>query len=200
MIGTEVDRRTGQRRRTVVTSTVEPGFTRDGVEHQVTSFDDGAGRKGWWETELRPTGAYRTRESAGDASWEWSPALRTVTLPLRVASTWSYAGTATVADVDGSRMAIRVAGRFTAPETATVRVGDRRVFTFVVKGTVTTTVTRTERATGKVTTTVTESDGRSWFAPSRLLVLRTESVTTTTTEGVGGGRRRVASRAAVERL
>lgn len=198
MVGTEQDGQTGERRRTVVTSTVEPAFTSAGVEHQVTSFDDGAGRTGRWETELRPAGAYRVRESAGTASWDWSPPLRTVSLPLRVGSTWRYSGTATVADVNGSRMVIKVTGRVTAPGTETVKVGDRRVFAFVLKGTVTTTVTRTDRLSAKVTTTVTESTGRSWFAPSRTLVVRTESVTTTR-EGDGPDRV-VTSEATVDRL
>lgn len=198
LIGTEQDGRTGERRRTAVASTVEPAFTRAGVEHQVTSFDDGAGRTGRWETELRPNGAYRVRESAGVASWDWSPPLRTVALPLRVGSAWRYSARATVGDVNGSRMVIKVTGRFTAPSTETVKVGDRRIFVFVLKGTVTTTVTRTDRLSGKVATTVTESTGRSWFAPSRTMVVRTESVTTTT----DGDRpaRVVTSRAAVDRL
>lgn len=179
MIGTEQQSPSGEQRRTVVTSTLDPAFTGEGGEHQITSFDDGAGRTGGWETELRPTGAYRVRESAGDAAWDWAPPLRTVKLPFGVGSTWGYSGTATVADVNGSRMVVRVAGRVKVARTATVKIEDRRVFAFVLDGTVTTTVTATERASGKVSTTVTETTGRSWFAPSRTLVVRTESETTT---------------------
>lgn len=188
LVGAERDSRSGRSARMVETYDVEPYFTRDGVDHQITRYRDTSGRSGSWETAFRPTGAYRLRETAGDASWTWSPALRSVALPLRAGTSWRYRGNAVLPDLHGTRRTTEVRARSEVVATERTTIAGKRVFVFVVEASVTTTVTDTDRVTREATTFVTETSGRTWFSPEHRRAVR--SVGTTTVRGrpeEGGG-------------
>lgn len=194
MVGTEWDSRTGRTVQTSETFTVEPWFDVDGVKHQITR----AGGAAEWETALRHDGAHRLRESAGGVSQSWDPPLRTYPAPLGVGTTWTARSTATVPDVAGSRRVTTVDARTTVADGATVEVAGRRVRAYVLDAWVRTTVTSTNRADGTATTATSVTEGRSWFSPEHMLVVRTHR--TTSVEGHPGGRRHVVRRLELERL
>ena len=195
MVGTERDSRTG---RTVDTSeafSVEPWFEVGGVKHQITR----AGGDVEWETAFRPDGAHRLRESAGGVSQAWDPPLRTDPAPLGVGTTWTARSTATVPDVAGFRRVTTVEARTEVADATTVEVGGRRVRAYVLDAWVRTTVTSTNRADGAVTTATSVSEGRSWFSPEHMLVVRSHR-TTSVDGGPGGQRHEVVRRLELERL
>ena len=200
LVGTEEDSRTGTTERVVETYVVEPAYTSGRAQRQRTSLDDGSGQTRRWETEYRAAGAFRLREEAGQARWDWAPALRTMAAPLQEGTTWTSAATATVPDVAGTRREIALRSRSRVRETATVTVGGTRVFAFVVESTVTTTVADTNRVTEMVTTVVTTTTGRTWFVPSRGVAVRTEARTQVTGEALAGGGYTVVRRLQADRL
>lgn len=201
MTGTERDSRTGRTRPVSETYTVQPYFTRGGDEHQVTDLTDSDGSVRTWETRFASTGAFRLRESTADSSALWVPPLRSVALPLRVGRTWTADSTATVPDLAGVRRVTRVAARSEVVGTGSVVVGGRRVFTFVIGATVTTTVIDTIRASREETRTVSRTSGRTWFAPAHMLVVRSSATTTVRGGPDGaGGRYSLVRRMQLERL
>lgn len=194
MMGTERDSRT---ERTVDTSemfTVEPWFEADGVEHQITRTGGGE-----WETAFRPDGTHRLRESAGGTSWTWDPPLRTYPAPLGVGSTWTARSAATVPDAAGFRRVTTVETRTTVADAATVEIAGRRVRAYVLDAWQRTTVTSTDRADRSVTTATSITEGRSWFSPEHMLVVRSHR-TTSVDGGPGGERYEVVRRLELERL
>ena len=194
MVGTERDGRTGRTVDTSETFTVEPWFEVDGDEHQITRGDAGE-----WETAFRPDGAHRLRESAGGVSWTWEPPLRTYPAPLGVGTAWTARGTATVPDAAGFRRVTTVEARTEVADAATVEVAGRRVRTLVLDAWVRTTVTSTNRVDRSVTTVTSTTEGRSWFSPEHMLVVRSDR-TTSVDGGDGGGRYELARRLELERL
>ena len=186
LVGTEQDSRTGATARVVETYVVQPSFERGQAKRQLTSVDDGTGASREWETEYRPAGAFRLREKVAPASWEWTPPLRTLAAPLRVGREWSSAAAATVPDMAGVRRVMELQGRSTVTGTDTVGVDGTRVFAFVIEATLTTTVVDTDRVTEMTTTVVSTATGRTWFAPSRGLTVRSEVRTQVTGDTSGG--------------
>lgn len=187
MVGTEADSRTGAVSRAVETYEVEPAFPRDGDQRQITRQVDLSGALRWWETVLRSDGAFRLRESAGEASWDWAPSFRTLALPLQVGRTWRVDSTATVPDLAGVRRVSRVRSRSEVVEATTVKVDGSRVFVFVVEATVSTTVTDTDRVTRIPSTVVLETEGRTWFSLRHMLVVKSFATTRVSHEGGDGG-------------
>ena len=185
MVGTERDSRTGELRRVVETYTVDPHFTRAGSAHQLTELRDTGGAARTWETAFRPGGAFRLRETADGASWDWDPPLRTTAAPLRVGTVWRASSTARFPDLAGTRRTSRVGARSEVVDTATIDVGGRSLFTLVVDSRVRTTVTDTDRVTRRVATFVTTVAVRTWFSPRHMRVVR--SAGTTTVKGRDGG-------------
>jgi hypothetical protein len=187
LVGTEHDSRTGTTRRMVETFGVEPAFTRADAPRQITSFRDLSGLSRRWETEFRPTGAYRVRETADGQAWDWAPPLRVLALPLRVGTSWTDGGAVTLPDVSGTRRATTVRIRSNVVARATLAIGGRHVPTFVIETTTTSNVTDTVRATGAVTTHMTRDVVRTWFAPSRMRVVQSSATTSVTGDPAGGG-------------
>ena len=185
MVGTERDSRTGATRRVVERYSVQPAFARDGADHQITELIDADGTSRRWETAFRAAGAYRLREAVADASWDWAPALRSTALPLRVGRSWTARSRAALADLAGTRRVATVRSRSQVVDTATVVVGGTRVFAFVIEARVTTSVTDTDRVTRKVTTFVTRMNGRSWFAPKYMRVVKSAVTTAVKRKGTG---------------
>lgn len=195
MVGTERDSRTGRTVDTSETFSVEPWFEVGGVKHQITR----AGGAAEWETAFRHDGAHRLRESAGGVSQSWDPPLRTYPAPLGVGTTWTARSTATVPDVAGFRRATTVEARTEVVDAVTVEVAGRRVRAYVLDARVRTTVTSTDRADGTATTATSLTEGRSWFSPGHMLVVRSHR-TTTVDGGAGGQRHEVVRRLELERL
>ena len=199
IVGTERDSRTGGSVETSESYTVEPWFSRDGVDHQITRFEEPSGDTGHWETAFRSSGAHRLRESRNGASWEWEPPLRTLALPLSVGRSWAYDATATVPDLAGVRRVTTVSARWSVAGTATVVVGGHRVDVFLLDSAVTTLVTDTDRVDRSVTTVSLTSDGRSWFSPEHMLVVR-NTVSTTVRGDVPDAPYELTRRTELERL
>jgi len=200
MVGTERDGRTGRSVGTIETFTVEPWFERAGVKHQITRFEEGSAPAGESETAFRHTGAHRLRESADGVSWWWEPPLRTVALPLEVGRSWTSRGTATVPDVAGVRRVTEHSTRTVVAGAATVVVAGRSVRVLVLEATGTTTVTLTDRVDRSVTTTTFTTEGRSWFSPEHMLVVRSARSTTVEGDPARPERYEVVRRAELERL
>lgn len=188
LVGTEEDSRTGTTKEVTETYEVQPAFAApNGTVRQLTSLDDGSGVAREWETEYRDAGAFRLREVSGVARWTWEPAVRTLAAPLEKGAAWTASSTATVPDAAGFRRVVELAARSTVTGTATVTIDGTRLFVFLIDGTVTSTVTNTYRATQDTTRLVTTTAGRTWFAPSRGLAVRTEVRTEVTGDVEGGG-------------
>lgn len=185
MVGTERDSRTADTRRVVETYTVQPAFARDGADHQITELADADGTFRRWETAFRAGGAYRLREAVGDVSWDWAPALRSTALPLRIGRSWTARSAARLPDLAGTQRIASVRSRSEVVDTASVVVGGTSVFTFVIDARITTSVTDTNRATREVSTFVTRTAVRSWFAPKYVLVVRSAATTTVRRQGAG---------------
>jgi hypothetical protein len=194
MVGTERDSRTGRTVDTSETFTVEPWFEVNGVEHQITRMGDA----GEWETEFRPDGTHRVRESAAGVSWAWDPPLRTYAAPLGVGTTWTSRSEGTVPDAEGFRRLTTVEARTEVADAATVDVAGRRVRTYVLEAWVRTTVTSTNRVDRSVTAATSTTEGRLWFSPEHMLVVRSDR-TTSVDGGVGGERYELVRRLALER-
>ena len=124
---------------------------------------------------------------AGAARWGWEPPVRTLAVPLEKGAVWTSSATATVPDVEGFRRVLDLRMRSTVTGTTTVTVAGTTLLVFLIEGTVTSTVTDTNRVTQETTTLVTTTAGRSWFAPSRGLAVRTEVRTQVTGDTAGGG-------------
>lgn len=198
-VGTERDSRTGRSAVTSESYTVEPWFSRDGVDHQITRFEEPSGDTGHWETAFRSSGAHRLRESRNGASWEWEPAMPTVALPLSVGRSWTYDGTATLPDLAGVRRVTTVSARWKVAGVDTVVVGGRRVDVFLLDSAVTTLVTDTMRLDRSVTTVSLTSEGRSWFSPEHMLTVR-NTVSTTVRGDVPDAPYELVRRTELERL
>jgi hypothetical protein len=199
IVGTERDSRTGRSTATSESYTVEPWFSRDGVDHQITRFEEPSGDTGHWETAFRSSGAHRLRESRNGASWEWDPPVPTLALPLSVGRSWAYESTATVPDVAGVRRVTTVSARWEVAGTDTVVVGGRRVDVFLLDSAVTTLVTDTKRVDRSVTTVSLTSEGRSEFSPEHMLVVR-NTVSTTVRGDVADAPYELTRRTELERL
>lgn len=198
LVGTARDSRTGATRRVVETYSVQPYFTRDGRQHQITDVRDSEGMSRTWETVFRPTGAYRLREAAGEASWRWEPPVLTTAAPLHAGRTWTSESTATLPDLAGTRRATSLTARSEVVDTASVTVGGTRLFAFVIEADVTTTVTDTNRVTGEATTFVTRTEGRTWFATGPMRVVKSSG--TTTVDGHADGRYAITREVEIEAL
>lgn len=187
LVGTEEDSRTGTKE-VSETYVVEPAFAAPGgVQRQITKLDDGSGVGREWETEYRAKGAFRLREVSGVARWNWDPAVWTLSLPLKEGAVWSSNAKATVPDAAGFRRVLELQTRSTVIGTETVTVAGTRVLVFLIDGTVTSTVANTNRVTQETTRLVTTTAGRTWFAPSRGLAVRSEVRTEVTGDIDGGG-------------
>jgi hypothetical protein len=172
LVGTERDSRTGASRRVTETYEVQPWFQRSGRKRQITGvrYQDGTSRT--WETEFEAGGAYRLREAAGAASWDWDPPLLSLAVPLRPGRVWFAESRALLPDVSGVRRATHLFSRSEVVGTATVSVGNTRVFCFVIEGEITTTVTDTQRADQTKSSFVNRTEARTWFSPRHMQVVR----------------------------
>ncbi|MGH9177683.1 MAG: hypothetical protein ACRD0N_03905 [Acidimicrobiales bacterium] len=177
LVGTERDSRTKEVRRVAETYEVQPWFERSGHKRQITEvrYQDGASRT--WETVFEADGAYRLRETAGASSWEWDPPLLSVGAPLRRGRVWFAESRALLPDVSGMRRATHIFSRSEVVGTATVSVGDTRVFCFVIEGETTTTVTNTQRADQTRSSYVNRTEARTWFSPRHMQAVRAWSTT-----------------------
>ena len=200
LVGTEEDSRTGRTVATAEVFTVDPWFEVDGVEHQVTRMGDVPGGEAETETAFREDGAYRLRQTAGGVSQRWEPPLLTFAAPLEVGRSWTGRSTATVPDVAGFRRVTEVRSRGEVTGATTVEVAGHRVRVLVVETWTRTTVTSTRRTDGVVTTTTRTTEGRSWFSPRHMLVVRSELATTIAGDPAGPDRYEVVRRARLERL
>lgn len=194
MVGTATDGRTGRSADATETYTVEPYFTRDGVDHQITRFDEGSGGVGHWETAFGPGGARRVRESRAGTSWAWEPPLRTLAVPVAVGTAWTSQSTAVVLDVGGVRRVTEVSARTRVARTATVEVGGSPVAVFVLETRARRRVTDTSRLDREVTTVSSLSEGTSWFSPRHMLVVRSAVTTTVQAGGPEAGEAQVVTR------
>lgn len=178
MVGTERDSRTGETRRVVETYIVDSEFTRGEDDHQITRYHDSEGSSRTWETAFRRTGAYRLHETAGDASWDWSPPLLSIASPLRMGRVWAAEATASLPDLAGTRRLTSVANRSRVVDTTSISVGGERVSVLVIDAAVSTTVTDTNRVDRSPTTFVSRTRVRNWFSPEHMLVVKSSGTTT----------------------
>lgn len=177
MIGNEKDSRELDSRELVETYEVEPAFSRDGNRHQVTHLDDPGerGESTSWEVSLRPTGAFRLRETVGEVSWTWEPPLQTMTLPIQVGRSWSSTSKALIGDQEGLRRETTVSVKGRVDSTTTVVVAGRVLRTYVIDTTIVTNGKDTVRASGSSRTFVVERTTRSWFSPDHARTVKSFS-------------------------
>ncbi len=116
------------------TDTYDAATPVDGVQHQVVHTQQSGVQDPLDSSEevaFEADGVYSVRQSlnqdANHYSWDWSPKLPEVQLPLHVGASWTYSSEGTISDTDGVLQSISVSGHITVTGTKDIKVNGTRV-------------------------------------------------------------------------
>ena len=151
--------------------------TTAGVQHQVLHVHRPDGSDTVVDTAYQTDGldmVHQTITQAnGQFSWDWVPAVRVTAFPLRVGSSWTYAGEGKIAETSAARRVEKLSGTAAVSGAGIVTIGGKKVPVLIIDRTQTIAFVDTVLATGASTTIVTENDTiREYMSPEHGFLLK----------------------------